>query len=114
MSQISSCARSQSLDCDVSPWPGKQLMHRFLLRSRSIFSILACVLAPGHSFGSPSDRVLVPLATPLTSTLNGATPPFLLHITTQSAVGCTFSICVFATGGCISVVPVLSKILFDA
>jgi hypothetical protein len=38
----------------------------------------------------------------------------LLHITTQSAVGWTFSICVFATGGSISVVPVLSKILFDA
>jgi hypothetical protein len=90
MSQISNCARSQSLVC-----PGKQLIHKFLLRCCSIVSILACRVAPGHSFGSPSDLVLVPLATPLTSTLNGATPPFLLHITTQSVVGSMFSSPVF-------------------
>jgi hypothetical protein len=88
-------------------------MHRFLLRSRSMLSVLSCRVVPVYSLGSPSDLVLVPLPTPSTSTFHGKTPPFLLHITTQSSGVPTFSISVFCSAALISV-PLLSNILLDA
>jgi hypothetical protein len=108
MSQIRTCARSQSLSC-----PARQLMHRFLIRSLCMLSILACAVAPGHSFGSPSDLVLVPLPTPSTSTLDNVTPPFLLHITNQLELVPTFSSNVFCTAASISS-PCASNLFFDA
>jgi hypothetical protein len=96
MSQISSCDRSQSLVCAPFPFP-KQLMHRFLVRPASMALILSCCVVPAHSPALPSDLVLVPLAIPLMSTFSGTTPPFLLHMTTQSAVGSMFASAVLAT-----------------
>jgi hypothetical protein len=93
MSQISSCARSQLLS-----WYCTQLMHRFLVRPASMALILSCCVIPSYSPGSPSDLVLVPLFTPSMSTLSGTTPPFLLHMTTQSPVGSMVTSAVFETG----------------
>jgi hypothetical protein len=59
--------------------------------------ILSCCVVPAHSPALPSDLVLVPLAIPLMSTFSGTTPPFLLHMTTQSAVGSMFASAVLAT-----------------
>jgi hypothetical protein len=93
MSQISSCARSQLLS-----WNCTQLMHIFFVRVLSISLILSCCVVPAYSPGSPSDLVLVPLFTPSMSTLSGTTPPFLLHMTTQSPVGSIVTSAVFETG----------------
>jgi hypothetical protein len=85
----------------------------FLVRPASIASICSCMVSPVHSDTLPSDRVLVPLATPSTSTLNGTTPPFLLHITSQLLVGSTLSSSVFETGVAMTV-PCAFRIVLDA
>jgi hypothetical protein len=108
VSQMSSCAKSQSL-----VWPTLQFMHICLVRLYSIASICSCRVSPVHSDTLPSDRVLVPLATPSTSTLNGTTPPFLLHMTSQLLVVPTLSSSVFETGVAITV-PVELYIVLDA
>jgi hypothetical protein len=108
VSQMSTCAKSQSL-----VWPTLQFMHMFLVRPASIASICSCIVSPVHSDTLPSDRVLVPLATPSTSTLNGTTPPFLLHMTSQLLVGSTLASSVFETAAA-STVPVGLYIVLDA
>jgi hypothetical protein len=85
----------------------------FLVRPASIASICSCIVSPVHSDTLPSDRVLVPLATPSTSTLNGTTPPFLLHMTSQLLVGSTLASSVFETAVA-STVPVGLYIVLDA
>jgi len=89
-------------------------MHILFDRPAFMFCVWSATVCPGHSDTLPSDRVLVPTACPFASTFHGVTPPFLLHMTSQSVFGLTPVCCVFQTGSASFVRPSLLMIVCDA